>query len=405
MSIGPRTCVTWAVHLMAVGVSALAGRWAIGRWLGQSGLGTLLGAGIGVALMVGARLVLLSPRRRRSLANAPGAQPTQALQRKQVARPTQALHRTQTPPEAAGGPEFTIADPYAAVEGDYVKAQLHVHTLSSYDGEWSLEEAANHYASLGFSFLCVTDHGRVTVHEGQGPTGICVLGGEENTVPYPFWPLGRHLLRLFVSSHHGGGGAQDRIDSCVSQGGIVAIAHPSWTGNLGTGRWEVDQLTAISGYSLIEVRNLHSDEDEDTRVWHSVLAERMPEEPVWAVAVDDSRRASEAGRGWIQIKVPEVSSESLKQALLAGSFYATTGPECLFGVSGRSITATVDRPCTIRFINRHGSVVHETTGLRSASYAPRSDDGFVRIEVRDSDGKRAWSQPFALLPLPIRTTI
>lgn len=301
--------------------------------------------------------------------------------------------------------EFTIADPYAALGGHYVKAQLHVHTMNSYDGEWDLEEAASHYADLGFSFLCVTDHGRVTAPEGKEPTGICVLSGEENTVPYPFWPLGRHLLRLFVSSHHGTGSAQDRIDSCVSQGGIVAIAHPSWRGNLGTGRWEVDQLMAISGYSLIEVRNLHSDEDEDTRIWHSVLADRMPEEPVWAVAVDDSRRASEAGRGWIQVKVPEVSSDAFKQALLAGCFYATTGPECLFGVSGGSIVATVDRPSTILFINRQGAVVHETIGSCSASYAPDYDDGFIRVEVRASDGKRAWSQPFALLPLPIRPTL
>ena len=139
-----------------------------------------------------------------------------------------------------------------------------------------------------------------------------MLPGGESTVPDPFWPLGRHMLRLLVSSPATSGRAQERIDSCVSRGGVVALAHPSWTGNLGTGRWRVKDLRAVFDFRLVEVRNLHSDEDLDTSIWHSVLVQRMPDDAVWAVAVDDARCASEAGQGWIEIKAQEITGDAFE---------------------------------------------------------------------------------------------
>ncbi len=301
----------------------------------------------------------------------------------------------------ARGCGFAIVDPYDG-PGVYVKAQLHVHTERSRGGEWNVAQAAKHYRRLGFSFLCITDHGKVTAPSCTDMDGILVVPGEENTVPDPFWPLGRHMLRLFVSSPATSGREQERIDSCVSQGGVVALAHPSWPGNLGTGRWQPQHLRETFNFRLIEVRNLHSDENLDTAIWHSVLAQRMPHDPVWAIAVDDARCASEAGYGWIEIKVPEITSETFREALIAGRFYATTGPKCAFWACGSAICAHTDRPSAIRFINREGAVVCEVTGATEAEYAPAMSDGFVRVEAVDPDGKRGWSQPFTIAPLPIR---
>jgi hypothetical protein len=302
---------------------------------------------------------------------------------------------------ASRGVNRAILDPHEG-PGAYVKAQLHVHTERSRGGEWGLAEAVEHYRQLGYSFLCITDHGRVAVPSCTDMGGILVVPGEENTVPDPFWPLGRHMLRLFVSSPATSGRAQERINSCVSQGGVVALAHPSWPGNLGTGRWTPLHLREISGFRLIEVRNLHSDENLDTSIWHSVLTQRMPNHPVWAVAVDDARCADEAGHGWIEIKVPEITGEAFREALIAGRFYATTGPECAFWVRGSAICARTARPSVIRFINREGIVVQTTSDATEAEYVPAISDGFVLVEVVDPDGKRGWSQPFTIAPLPIR---
>ena len=185
------------------------------------------------------------------------------------------------------------------------------------------------------------------------------MPGEENTVPDPFWPLGRHMLRLFVSSpatqaeHRRGSTPAFRRE----RGGS---GPPSWPGNLGTGRWTPLHLCEISGFRLIEVRNLHSDENLDTSIWHSVLTQRMPNHPVWAVR-STMRCADEAGHGWIEIKVPEITGEAFREALIAGRFYATTGPECAFWVRGSAICARTARPSVIRFINREGIVVQTTS--------------------------------------------
>lgn len=282
-----------------------------------------------------------------------------------------------------------LADPYA-VPGRYLKAQLHAHTNRS-DGRLAPDAVADLYRNRGYAFLVITDHDRVTPVEGLNGGGLLVLPGVEETVPRPTRLIGPHLGVLLVE-RPGRGSAQERIAAASSAGGVVAINHPSWPSVLGIGGWPLSRMTRLSGYSLVEVRNPHSDPDADTARWAAAVAARGPGAPVGPVAVDDLHRRDHLDRGWVMAKVPDRSEQALRSALLAGALYASTGPDCDFGVQDGAVVSSADSAGRITVLDALGRVVATTEG-RELAYRPRGDERFVRIDVREGSG-RAWSNVF-----------
>ncbi|HHV62460.1 MAG TPA: CehA/McbA family metallohydrolase [Firmicutes bacterium] len=308
-------------------------------------------------------------------------------------------------PEALGK-DFRILDPYD-VPGEYYKAQLHAHTTRS-DGKMGVADVIRVYEDRGFRFLALTDHDKVfdpaapDVSDVTGLNGanakILIIPGEEHTIPYILWPLGHHMLRLFVTSGTRERTAQAIVDSTQKDGGLAIPCHPSWTGNLGTGEWTGEELASLSGYRLMEIYNFHSNTGENIQRWHAVLRSRGPGSPVWGIAVDDSHEEGHIGIGWVMIKAKAFSLSAAKEALQGGHFYATTGPTVEFGVERRRIFAqAADGKVDIRFIDFENKPVAVFRSVREASYEPVGTEGFVRVEVTDTHGRTAWSQPFWLL--------
>ena len=70
-----------------------------------------------------------------------------------------------------------ISNPYA-VPGEFRKAQLHCHTTES-DGRFRPEDLLRMYRDAGYSFVCITDHNRVTrCEELNGQDFVAIRGTE-----------------------------------------------------------------------------------------------------------------------------------------------------------------------------------------------------------------------------------
>lgn len=302
---------------------------------------------------------------------------------------------------AVRGP-FTLVDPYAG-PGSYYKAQLHLHTDLS-DGRWSLDEALDHYASLGFDVVAVTDHDAVhpdAIDPRPSRRAVPLLiSGEEHTLAEPFYPLGRHLVRLFVDSRLPRSARKDPAEAARATeraGGVAVVAHPSWTGKLFTARWTLADLAKTPGIGLIEIVNPNSSARHDAALWTKLLQARFPE-PVWASAVDNAHGPGErVGRGWVMIKSEALSPAAIRRALLRGAFYPTTGALADFSAREGAVCVSSRSAQRIRFIDVYGNVVEEAEA-ESASYTPRGDEGLIRVEVEDDQGRMAWSQPFYIRP-------
>ncbi len=288
---------------------------------------------------------------------------------------------------------MVIRDPYA-VPGEYRKAQLHCHTIES-DGRFTPREILEKYRAAGYSFVCITDHNRVTRYTALDSDVFLTIPGTEDTVTRWFRPLGPHMGRLFVRDSLASGSAQERIDRTVAEGGIAGLCHLSWTGNLWTGAWSHDAVLNLRGFRLLEIWNPHSDLQKDVASWQVALNARGPDDPVWAVAVDDCHRQENFDRGWIMVKVPAVSADQLRKALTNGSFYASTGLDLECGSKDGQVFVRLKEPATIRMIDSSGTVRVSVHGTE-ATYRARGDEGYVRIEC-SSENRKAWSQPFWIL--------
>lgn len=284
---------------------------------------------------------------------------------------------------------MTVGDPYA-VPGVYRKAQLHCHTRRS-DGSFEPADLARRYRDAGYSFMCFTDHGRVTRCDEESDGSFLVLPGVEETIARFVPLLGPHLGRLLVDRVLGSGSARDRIDRTLAGGGIPCLEHPSWTGNLWTGAWTAKAMEALPGPFLVEIWNPHSDPEEDLRRWIRAVRAHGPEVRIGAVAGDDCHTPLQFDRGWVMVKVEEVTAHALRAALLSGAFYASTGVEADFGVTDGAIDvrSTSDEARVFDAAGRLRALYRGGEGR----YAPEGDEGFVWVECR-AGPTRAWSQAF-----------
>ncbi len=283
-----------------------------------------------------------------------------------------------------------IADPYA-VPGQYRKAQLHCHTTYS-DGRCAPRTLLERYKAAGYTFVVFTDHDRVTACDDLNDDTFLALPGVETTIARPFRPLGPHMGRLGVPGSLHARGAQACIDATLAAGGVVSLHHPSWTGNLWTGRWSLAEMLRLRGYHLIEISNHHSRTEEDLRRWTAVLRLRGTAEPVGAAATDDLHRDGDLDTGWVTVKTSAVTPEAFLAAVRGLACYASTGPQAEFGVREGAIFCTTDAP-RIRFLDARDVVRCEAEGPE-ASYQPEGDEGFVRVECLSRSGQTAWSQAF-----------
>jgi hypothetical protein len=284
------------------------------------------------------------------------------------------------------------------VPGTFKKAQLHAHSFLSYDSDTTAEDLVKSYKDDGYSFLCVTDHDRISDFSHLSNNDLLVIPGIEVTIPVLFWPipLGRHLVVINPAS----GSSHAALEAALSDPDgiadrVVVPAHLGWRGGAGTGRWYPKDLLKMKNLRFIEIDSPHSRDPVDLFIWNLLNVNHGPEHPVWGVAVDDAHTGSR-NSGWIMVKTSDLSLPSFLNALKNGAFYPTSGPEMNISITGRRVDVVAPTAKWIRFLNAQNRVITVTRSTE-ASYESRGDEGFIRVETEDTKGRTAWSQPMWLV--------
>ncbi len=275
----------------------------------------------------------------------------------------------------------------------YRKAQLHCHTRRS-DGAFEPADLARRYRDAGYAFVCFTDHNRITRCDEASDATFLALPGIEETIVRWAPPLGPHLGRLIVDEPLGAGSPAERITQTIAAGGVPSLHHPSWTGNLWTGAWTAKTMATLPGPFLVEIWNPHSATDEDVRRWSLAVRAHGPQVFIGGVAGDDCHNDAQFNRGWVMVKTPAITTAALRDALLSGAFYASTGVDADFRVAGDAVAvqSTADQVRVTDASGRDRVVLAGGAGW----YEPAGDEGFVRFECR-AGPHRAWSQPFWII--------
>jgi len=300
-----------------------------------------------------------------------------------------------------------VQSPWGA-PGKWLRAALHTHSTNS-DGELSPRDVVRHYARAGYDVVALTDHW----HRSEAPStgGLVVLPGVELNCVLPEDRDG-HVLGIGIERDPAElegkrGDLEETAAWIVGAGGVAYLAHPYWTG-VGPAGFELPALvTGIevfnAGCELEVGRGLSS-------VHWDVLLQDGRLCP--ALVTDDSHHPGyDTDHAWTWLRA-EPTAASVLDALKVGRYYGSTGP-VIHDVEAREgeivVRCTPARSVTLlagktsgtavnagRMGYRYGARVVETApdGLIVAASLDRPETApFARVEVVDSSGRKAWTNP------------
>lgn len=286
--------------------------------------------------------------------------------------------------------------------GIWLKGNLHSHTTVS-DGQYTPEEMARDYRARGYDFISMTDHNIFLPHPELEEAGLLLLTGVEHDLAYSRTKC-THVVGTgsagqtrtgYPCRKYAPGELTDQglVDLMAGDGQFVALAHPIWS------RMEPEEVAALKGFHAIEVYNngceniCHAGHAE---VYWDMLLRRG--EKLYATATDDTHKKYDAFGGWVWVKAKERTHAAILEALFAGQFYASSGPEILdFGMEDDQVYVSCSQCREIHFVSyppRGQSQFAPDQGyLTEGRYTLKGGESYLRIECIDHAGRAAWTNP------------
>ncbi|KZY35888.1 phosphotransferase [Roseovarius sp. HI0049] len=294
--------------------------------------------------------------------------------------------------------------------GRFYRGNLHTHSTLS-DGRLEPAEVCRRYRAEGYDFIALTDHfvglygypiADTLPFRSEGFTTI--LGAELHSGAMrngEIW----HILAVglpadFAEAHAPHFGPVEGQESgpeiarrAREAGAFVSVAHPQWGG------LQFEDAMAIEAAHAVEIYN-HGCAVEAGRGdgWHMADLMLSAGRRLTAIATDDAHFASpDAFGGWVMVKAEENAPEPLLEALKAGHFYATQGPELRdVRIEGKEIVVECSAVERVIVQGHASAALCETgrslTGAR-IKLAKFSASDWVRVTVLDAAGRAAWSNP------------
>ena len=302
----------------------------------------------------------------------------------------------------------------------FQKGNIHTHTNFS-DGDRPPQEVYAWYRERGYNFLAITDHNTLTdpaiYRLLERKKRFVMITGEEVTMRGAGKQV--HVNALCHKRTIGGRSFDTQrealrwaVHEVAAQGGVALVNHPNWDWAL-----TAADLPAARGAQLLEIASghpyVHTPGDADhlshEAIWDVALGAGLD---FAGVAVDDAHSygpfapetAARPGRAWIQVFAPEPSAEAICDALRKGRLYASTGVSLKrIVVQGDAyLVYPADTTALVEFVGLGGRVLQSghAGSDGAARYQLRGGEGYVRARVTASNGKRAWTEPSRVVPVP-----
>ena len=291
--------------------------------------------------------------------------------------------------------------------GRFYRGNLHAQSTRS-DGALEPRRLLEMYRRGGSDFVALTDHNVINRENYGMPKDFLVLPGAE------FQLLYCDLERIskcyhFVALPRGEGGmahgaflenanysrpseAQDFVDMLRGMGNEVILCHPEWSHTNWADYGQLRGLLAVEAYN--NVCEMEDATGYAQARWDEFLRAGVR---ICGVASDDCHRAQHVMGGWVQVYAEALTQSAIMDALMAGRFYASNGPEIhRIAVEGRRISVACS-PCErVQFVtDRIGNpaVYGEQGVVYEASFTAPPQASYVRVQCMDANRHMAWSQP------------
>ena len=301
--------------------------------------------------------------------------------------------------------------------GRLLKGNLHCHTTRS-DGKASPEELLRIYAENGYDFTAVTDHMVYNYKNFAPDTGILVIPGMEADRNLAN-ENGRCFHTVFIGPEEDSNGfwqderfstgfvkdqteySEKILRDTYAKNNMVIYCHPEWSCTPYTSFHKMEGIFAMEIWNSVCAMEWGC--DKNAYGWDDILRTGRR---IWGVASDDAHDPKFMAHGWVCVNA-EKNVDSVLTALREGAFYASTGPEIYdFTVDDSAIRLKCSPVSEKRFISdmlfpriKTGEGITEVTlELTPPNWinTDRLKEHYIRAEITDAEGKRAWTNPIFL---------
>ena len=276
----------------------------------------------------------------------------------------------------------------------WFKVGLHTHTTLS-DGQATPERMADIYKNAGFDAVAITDHW--VYHAEDEINGLKIISGCEYNLGGKDTIGGvMHIVGIGMKEkpelNRETASRQQTIDEINRCGGMAVLAHPAWSLNT------KEDVKSLHGFSMFEIYNTVSDVHQSFRPYSGYLADVLANDGITfpLTATDDVHYydGTDEAKSFICVKAKSGSVRDILDSIKRGEFYASQGPELYVRAENGTVSADCRECSFISFVTNsafEGDRVFRGEDLVHAEYKCREYEKFVRVEIRDKDGKYAWS--------------
>lgn len=277
----------------------------------------------------------------------------------------------------------------------WYKVGLHIHTTLS-DGKLTPREVIDRYRAGGYDAIALTDHW----HYGPGgqDDGMLILSGCEYNLGSNADDDVMHIVGFGMAQQPDLSKEDSRqqiVDGINACGGIAVLAHPAWSMNT------LADAQALTGIDFTEVYNAVSEAHQSIRPNSEYFVDLCANVGIYfgLLATDDAHYydGSDDQKGWVMVNAAELSREAILEALRAGHYYATQGPELYVKREGNRFIVDCS-PCTYVAAMSNSTWtsgrVLRGENITCFEYEPKERERWIRIQACDSAGKLAWSKVY-----------
>lgn len=285
--------------------------------------------------------------------------------------------------------------------GRFDRGNLHAHSTNS-DGLLEIGEVCRRYKDAGYDFISLSEHfledynyliSDTRPYRDENFTTLIAaeLHQGKTKIGEPW-----HILAVGIPLKFAQPGADEDAaqiaERAASSGAFIGIVHPSWYGLTTEDAKSITCAHAVEIYnhgSVVEIER-----GEDWPFCDLLLNDG------WRLngfATDDAHYLThDAFGGWINVHSESLDPDSLCEAMKAGRYYSSQGPEIHdIRITGGELHIECSPAANISLQGR-GARSRFLSGdnMTTATFpTDRFEEAYVRVTVRDEKGKRAWSNP------------
>lgn len=285
------------------------------------------------------------------------------------------------------------------------------------DGKLTTEEIKAAYQAEGYSIVAFTDHMIYGYHKELSDEKFLAVAGIEvninetdkpdynHTKTYHFnfydqTPEADRKVPLPEFDIHDAAALNKYLEEIRDMGFLVCYNHPYWS------LQNYDDYKNLKGLFAMEIYN-HGCEHDGLYGYHPQSYDEMLRagQKIFCLAADDNHNVFPMGHplsdsfgGFIMVRAENLKYGTVMEALKAGSFYFSMGPEIRDAYIKDGILTVKTSPVEKIYVNQDGrdcykEVAAQGETITEASFPLRGNEAYVRVVVQDAERNCAGTNP------------